>query len=431
MRLSTDPAGDEERGVGVLRAVASGAMRVDTADAYRWRGPHERTSAPRARIASDPVLAALTSERGVRAYVLTWLDDLGAAPPAGATRIEHAREDAAARTSALHEGARHAVGDPVSPGPARREPQRARRIRAAASSAGEVVLVIGIPGAGKSTRASAYVERGYVRLNRDERGGTLRQLAQALDRALEAGARRVMLDNTYGTRASRREIIEVASRRGVPVRCVWLDTPIEQAQINAVWRILERYGRLLSPQEMARTSRRDPNVFDPRVQNRYRRAFEPPEENEGFVAVERVPFVRKKDRRLAKGATIVSLDAFVETRDARVVLDASRAERLRRSASPIHATSWAPSIDADALASRDAAVRAALGVAVDIETCTHPAGPPICWCRKPLPGLALVLMARHGIDPARSQWVGTSDADRALAANLGFTYVEADAFFSG
>ena len=57
--------------------------------------------------------------------------------------------------------------------------RRARRSRVADD--GEVVVVMGIPGAGKSRLAEDYVARGYLRLNRDERGGSLRELAHALD----------------------------------------------------------------------------------------------------------------------------------------------------------------------------------------------------------------------------------------------------------
>ena len=39
---------------------------------------------------------------------------------------------------------------------------------------------MGIPGAGKSRVADDYVARGYLRLNRDERGGSLREIAVAL-----------------------------------------------------------------------------------------------------------------------------------------------------------------------------------------------------------------------------------------------------------
>src|SRR5262249_48894319 len=65
------------------------------------------------------------------------------------------------------------------------------------SSGAEAVLVMGIPGAGKSRLATEWVTRGYARLNRDERGGTLRGIAEELDLRLAAGVRRIVLDNTY------------------------------------------------------------------------------------------------------------------------------------------------------------------------------------------------------------------------------------------
>src|SRR5439155_55137 len=52
---------------------------------------------------------------------------------------------------------------------ARAKPLRAAPVRVQRFSAAEVVLVIGVPGAGKSRIAAQYVARGYARLNRDER----------------------------------------------------------------------------------------------------------------------------------------------------------------------------------------------------------------------------------------------------------------------
>ena len=79
----------------------------------------------------------------------------------------------------------------------------------------DVVIVMGIPGAGKSRVAEEYVARGYRRLNRDERGGSLRALAGELDELLASGVTRVVLDNTYLTRAARSHV----ARRGEPPRC--------------------------------------------------------------------------------------------------------------------------------------------------------------------------------------------------------------------
>src|SRR5207249_2780089 len=72
------------------------------------------------------------------------------------------------------------------------QPARPAR-RPALQQGSDVVLIMGIPGAGKSRHAEEHVARGYVRLNRDERGGSLRDIARALDEQLAAGVRRLVL----------------------------------------------------------------------------------------------------------------------------------------------------------------------------------------------------------------------------------------------
>ena len=152
---------------------------------------------------------------------LAWL--LGLSPVTvaipGARRPETARS--AARAASLVLDARTAAKAAAAfLEPARKRPPR-RRTRVA-----EVVVVMGIPGAGKSRVANGYAARGYLRLNRDERGGSLRELAKDLDDALTSGTGRIVLDNTYLTRASRSYVVEAAQRHGARARCVWLDTPL-------------------------------------------------------------------------------------------------------------------------------------------------------------------------------------------------------------
>jgi len=136
-------------------------------------------------------LAQVAEARGATAteVALAWVLGLSAGIVAipGARRPETARS--AARAAALElTAADHATLGVL--GRSRAAP--AKRQRPADDA--DVVLVMGIPGAGKSRVATEYVAQGYLRLNRDERGGTLRELADALDEALSSGARRVVLD---------------------------------------------------------------------------------------------------------------------------------------------------------------------------------------------------------------------------------------------
>ena len=119
---------------------------------------------------------------------------------------------------------------------------------------------------------------------------TVRPLPMA-ERALDEG-KSVVLDNTYVSRESRKSLVDLGRRRNVPVRCVWLDASIEDAQVNAVMRMVRKYGAFLSPDEIKKASRKDPNAFGPSVLFRYRKGFEEPTTIEGFASVERVAFKR-------------------------------------------------------------------------------------------------------------------------------------------
>jgi len=66
-----------------------------------------------------------------------------------------------------------------------------------------------------------------------------------------------------------------------------------------------------------------------------------------------------------------------------------------------------------------------LGLEIEHTWCPHGEGPPVCWCRKPLPGLGVVLVERHRLDPARCVYVGHDAGDRAFARALGLPYREA------
>jgi histidinol phosphatase-like enzyme len=70
-----------------------------------------------------------------------------------------------------------------------------------------------------------------------------------------------------------------------------------------------------------------------------------------------------------------------------------------------------------------------LGVAIEVLYCPHAAGAPTCWCRKPLPGLGVVFIQRHRLDPSQCVYVGSGPQDLSFARRLGFQYRTATDFF--
>jgi len=340
---------------------------------------------------------------------LAWLLRLSPAVVAipGARRPETARSAARATSLLLDDGERSEIERAFrlrrpAAGPARRE--------------GEVVLVMGIPGAGKSRVAREYEARGYERLNRDERGGSLRELADALEAAVAGGARRVVLDNTYLTRASRSHPVEVAAGAGLTVRCVWIDAPLAQAQINLVERLVDRFAALPSPDELRRLARSEQGVLAPTSQMRAVRELEPPSPDEGFTAVERVAFVREPASSAGAGVLVA----------ARALERPGWEDALARAdpAAPHLVFDWREGAHVDALTETVEQIIGVVGGPVVAALCPHPGGPPTCWCRPPLPGLAVVFARSYGVDLARSTVVGHAAAHRTLATALAARYVQ-------
>ncbi|HWM89024.1 MAG TPA: aldo/keto reductase [Kofleriaceae bacterium] len=374
------------------------------------------------RRAREPVLHEIAAKHSVSPaeVALAWLWDLAPVlvPLPGATRPESARSAAAGQALVLDEDDRRALDEQAPAGRIARVPRATRRPPPGAAAA-DVVLVMGSPAAGKSTWVRDLVERGYHRLNRDESGGKLADLAAALERGLAAGGRRFVLDNTYASRAARSRVVEAAWRERAEVRCVWLDTSLEDAQVNAAGRLLARHGRLPGPDELKRLNRRDPTMLPPRALFDYRRALEPPSEEEGFTAVEVVKFERAAPADSAR-ALIVDAERLPETGEP---LASWRADGWL-----LLAIAWRPGIAAGETTAAEvdaelARLRERLGLD-DIVYCPHGPGPPVCWCRKPLPGLGALLVHRHRLDPSRCRFVGHGPADRGFAARLGLTWAD-------
>ena len=433
-----------------LEAVRSGVAEYARAHgipliAYRPLGGERRGALGR-----DPVLSAAAAEQGTtpEEVGLAWLMSFpGVLPIPGATRPETARATGHAATITLTDAQRARL-DGRFGGRVLRVPRGARRPPDDAE--GEVVIVMGMPGAGKSRLASEFTGRGYARLNRDARGGSLADLVAELDAGLATGNRRWVLDNTYPGRASRNAVLECAWARGVPVRCVHLTTSLADAQINAIRRMIEVHGRLPMPEELRELGRHDPRYLGPDAQFRYERSLEPPVPDEGFTVIEERTFTRQDSPDARGRAVFLDYDDLIvplgDRTRASHATDVRLAQGRREVLAQHHeqgwrlfAHAWRPSggdrrahdsgTDLAGIAAVFARTRELLGLDIELACCTHDAGPPICWCRKPLPGLLVEFAMRHDVAFGRSLVVGGAAVDRTLATRLGASFQRADEFF--
>jgi aryl-alcohol dehydrogenase-like predicted oxidoreductase/histidinol phosphatase-like enzyme len=409
--------------------------------AYRPLGGAQRAR----RLAAHPALEAIAQRHGVTAadVAIAWLLELrGLVPVPGPTRVETAAALAQPYRIQLTDDDRGILEAHFTAAQTRRHHTASTPAPIAPSGRGEIVLIMGLPAAGKSTAARALTADGYARVNRDDEGGSLRGLTASIDRLAEEGRRQIVLDNTYVSRKSRAPVIQAAARHGYSVRCLWLSTGVEDAQVNAVTRMLGRYGRLLGPDEMRRAVKDDVGAFGPGVQFRYQRELEPPRADEGFSRVDVVPFERRRDESRANRAIVVWCDGVIAASRMTSAADriepiAGRAGTLRRYADEgwrVLGIDWQPGIadgtvTAEQIEAGYGCLRAATGVE-EIVYCPHGAGPPVCWCRKPLPGLGVLLIHKYGLDPSQCVYVGGGAQDPGFARRLGMAYRDASSFFA-
>lgn len=428
--------------------------------AFRVLGGHSKVDNILKNRAVAPIAARHKVTPHEAALAVAWEAGAHVVPLIGATKKERIDSCLRAREIRLDETDRAALSAKISLVPtteaaaALAPPVTPAGLRQLSAGEGpgnepEVILLMGVQGAGKSEFVRQYVEKGYVRLNRDQEGGSLEDLIPRLGESLAAGKNRVVLDNTYPTRVSRYPVIRTAHAHRVPVRCRFLNTPLNEAYQNVVLRILERYGRLLGPDDLKELSKTDPNLPPPAAMARWAASFERPALDEGFSVVEEIPFVRRPGRAGNVKGLLLDVDGTLRiTRSGEIYprepddvqLLPGRKEELRKWVDKGYRLFFVSNQSgvASGNVSREAADACfkrtveLLGMPVaEIAVCPHPAFPAGCFCRKPLPGLGIYLKQRHDLQSEHLVMVGDMTSDAEFAAALGAKYYTAEEFFGG
>ena len=310
-----------------------------------------------------------------------------------------------------------------------------------------IVLITGYPGAGKSSLVGIYTDKGYVNFNRVLAKSSSEDLHEKVDKHLKDGKTPlIVLDNTYPTIDSRAGIIKIAQKHKIPITCVWLKTSIEQAQVNATRRIIQKHGYLLSPKEIL--DAKSPNIFPPVVLFTYKKQFQKPTTKEGFEYVVDQEFTPNPlGKEYKNKALILDYDGTlretisgnkfpVDPSDVRILPGRKEVLKKYKDAGYLLLGVSNQSGIAKKQLTEEAAkacfkkTNDLLGFDIEVRYCSHSVPPITCFCRKPMPGLGVEFIEKYKLDPKQCIMVGDMTSDKTFAERAGFKFMDQAEFFA-
>jgi len=299
---------------------------------------------------------------------------------------------------------------------------------------------MGIQAAGKTSFVKSFVDRGYHRMNRDTEGGNMESLHLRTHELIKKGKEKIVLDNTYPTVESRKLINEIARTESIPISCHLMDTSVDDALFNASLRMVRKYGKLLSPEEMKALKKKDPNSFPPGVIFNYRKIFQEPTTAEGFDYVKKIPFVRQWPAEYKNRAVIFDYDGTLRTSSgnehypanikeiqihpgmAGVINDFKEGGYILLGASNQSGIGKGV-VAEDVVVECFKETNRQLHATLDFMYCPHTIPPVSCYCRKPGVGMGAYFIEKYKLNPAECIMIGDQTSDETFANRCGFKFV--------
>lgn len=309
----------------------------------------------------------------------------------------------------------------------------------------DVTMILGFPSSGKSTITKDYLAKNYFNLNRDTEGGSIKDLLPKMESLLKEN-KKVVLDNLFAKAEVRKPFIDLAKKYNKNINCVIMGTSIEDSQFNAVQRMIDITGKLLSPEEIKQS--KHPSIFPVSVLFKYKKDYEKPSLLEGFNKIDTIKFVRKDNPLFTGRAAIFDFDGTLRecingngqypVLESQIEIKPGREEVIKKFAAQnykILGVSNQSGVAKGALTYKKARelfdhTNKLLNVDIDVYFCPHQSAPLTCYCRKPQVGAFVWLMNKYKLDRKQCFFVGDFTSDQTFATRCGIRYFDQAEFFN-
>ena len=308
----------------------------------------------------------------------------------------------------------------------------------------ELAILVGLPAAGKTTIVKDYIIKGYISISRDIDGGKLSDIDNKLKTSIDNGIENIILDNTYINKESRRNVINIGLAANYNVTCIYLDTSMEDAQYNAVTRMIQRHGKLFRTANDYKEVN-DSNMFPPAALYSARKLLEVPTKSEGFHNIITIKFKRKHNGYTNK-AILLDYDGTLRitksgdlypTNPNDIQILPNRIERLKEYIDKgyiLLGVSNQSGVAKGLLTFETAKAcfdktNELLGLNIDVSFCPHSVPPITCYCRKPGVGHGIEFIEKYKLDPDQCIMVGDMTTDKTFSTRCGFKYIDQSVFF--
>jgi len=311
----------------------------------------------------------------------------------------------------------------------------------------EIIMLVGVPGSGKTFLTKDRHADADCYLSRDKEGGHTIDLVPKMEQAISDGAKKIVLDCTFVTREHRDPFVAAAKKAKIPITCIFVDATKEISQFNICWRMAQLYGKVLRTKADYEAQGGSPHALPPPAMfSRFKRMVKP-DASEGFAALEVIkPKPWKLPAEYCNGAVMLDYDGTVrdtksgdkypkDPKDVEVFpqavkkLQALAADNvlLLGASNQSGVAKNDPPMDV-CIACFDETNRQ-LGVDIPVDFDYSPAGPAASWHRKPFPAMGIDAIWKHKLDPTKVTYVGDRTTDKTFAKRCGFKFEYAKDFF--